>query len=614
MKLAHSMPFGTHCLDAGGVAFRLWAPSAQRVELGLRETGEPQIAPERWVSMSATGQGWWRLEAPQAGPGSRYRFRIDGGWPFPDPASRSNPDDVHAASEVIDPLAYAWQHPDWRGRPWHEAVIYELHIGTFTPTGTFRAAIERLDYLVELGITALELMPLADFPGLRDWGYDGVLLFAPDASYGRPDDLKALIDAAHGKGLMVLLDVVYNHFGPEGNYLHLSAPAFFTERHHTPWGAGLNFDGESSRVVRDFFIHNALYWLEEYQFDGLRLDAVHAFVDDSRPDLLSELAATVRTGPGHMRPVHLVLENDHNAAHYLTRRDGQATHYDAQWNDDFHHALHVLLTGESDGYYADFAATPIQHLARCLGEGFAWQGEASPYRHGEPRGEASRHLPPNAFVAFLQNHDQIGNRAFGERLCQLAEPQALRAAQAVLLLSPQPPLLFMGEEFAAATPFQFFCDFGEELRESVRAGRKREFADFDRFRDPASLAALPDPTQTATFLISKLDWSCLDQEHHREWLAYSRALLALRAQLMPHLAECRALGAEVLGPSALRAAWQLGDGRRLTLVTNLGRTPLTGLALPAGPPWFATPQPTTSQLTTTQPPAASTYWYLEART
>jgi len=415
-------------------------------------------------------------------------------------------------------------------------------------------------------------MPVADFPGRRGWGYDGVLSFAPEGSYGRPEDLKALIQAAHARGLMVLLDVVYNHFGPEGNYLHLYAPAFFTERHHTPWGAALNFDGPDSRTVRDFFIHNALYWLEEYRFDGLRLDAVHAIFYDSRPDILDELAQRVREGPGRDRHVYLVLENDRNAAVYLRARDGRPPAYDAQWNDDFHHVLHLLLTGEQDGYYADYAETPARHLARILAEGFAYQGEVSGYRHGARRGEPSADLPPRAFVQFLQNHDQVGNRAFGERLSGLVEPERLRAALALMLLAPSPPLLFMGEEWGASTPFLFFCDFGPELREPVREGRRREFARFEPFRSPEARAAIPDPGEDATFTRSRLDWSELERPLHREWLAFYQGLLRLRAErLAPGFAACRALGAEAIGPAAVRAAWRLDDGSVLRVWINLGR-------------------------------------------
>ena len=337
MNRSHAMPFGAQVLDNGSVHFRLWAPAAQQVSLRL-ESAAAQSLP-----LLPLADGWFELTTTEAGASSLYRFQIDGKIEVPDPASRFQPQDVHGPSQVIAPSAFDWSDEHWRGRPWEEAVIYELHVGTFTPEGTFQVIERKLDYLRDLGVTALELMPVADFPGRRNWGYDGVLPFAPDSSYGSPEDLKRLVQAAHLKGLMIFLDVVYNHFGPEGNYLHTYAPQFFTNRHHTPWGDAINFDGPGSRIVRDFFIHNALYWLEEYHFDGLRLDAVHSIVDDSKPDILTELAQTVRERFGKDRFVHLILENADNRARCLDRsRSGAVELYDAQWNDDIHHAVHVL--------------------------------------------------------------------------------------------------------------------------------------------------------------------------------------------------------------------------------------------------------------------------------
>src|SRR6266700_1693751 len=385
MKCAHAMPFGAEVRADGSVRFRLWAPAASRVDLVLErvERGTSERLPMKRIE-----GGFLELVTPTACAGSRYRYRIDDRLDVPDPASRSNPDDPNGASEVVDPMAFEWNEGEWSGRPWHEAVVYELHVGAFTPGGSFRSAIEHLPYLTALGVTAIELMPIADFPGRCNWGYDGVLPFAPDASYGVPDELKRLIDAAHSRSLMVFLDVVYNHFGPEGNYLHTYAPQFFNPGHQTPWDAAINYDGEQSRTVRDFFIHNALYWLEEYRFDGLRLDAVDWIVDESSPDILVELASSVREGPGAERYIHLVLENDRNEAHYLGR-DGERRplHATAQWNDDIHHAAHVVVTGEVDGYYADYAARPLWYFARCLAEGFGYQGEPSPYRGNIARGE-----------------------------------------------------------------------------------------------------------------------------------------------------------------------------------------------------------------------------------
>jgi malto-oligosyltrehalose trehalohydrolase len=567
-----------------GVRFRLWAPAAGTVELSLEDEVSPRFLP--MAALPAPDAGWFALTTPQAAGGSRYRFRIDGGQLVPDPASRRQPQDVHGASEVIDPLAWEWEDGAWHGRPWHEAVLYELLVGAFTPAGTFDGVCERLDHLAALGVTAVELMPVADFPGARNWGYDGVLPFAPDSCYGRPDALKQLVAAAHARGLMMFIDVVYNHFGPDGNYLHLYAPQFFTARHHTPWGNAINFDGQQSRTVRDFFIHNALYWLEEYRFDGLRLDAVHAIVDESEPDILTELAAAVRDGPGCERYIHLVLENDANEARYLTRDgDGNPRTYTAQWNDDEHHALHVIATGEHGGYYADYARQPLQGLGRCLAEGFAYQGEPSPFRQGARRGEPSAHLPAVAFVNFLQNHDQIGNRAFGERLNALASPQALNALTEILLLAPQPPLLFMGQEWGAPQPFLFFCDFGPDLADQGAPGRRAEFARFPQFSDAAARSRIPDPNAIATFTASRLDWADVAHSPHRERLEFHRHLLQLRArEIAPRV--CGMQGGHgrfvTFGDHGVLVQWQLGDGSALSLVANLGAERGDGIEPPAG--------------------------------
>lgn len=575
------MPYGAEVQPDGGVRFRLWAPSARRAAVDVDGAVMP---------LSAQGDGRFELITGEAGPGSRYEFIIDDARRVPDPASRYQPRDVHGPSEVIDPLEWEWSDDQWRGRPWAETVLYELHVGTFSPGGDYAGVTDRLDYLVDLGVTAVELMPLADFPGQRNWGYDGVFLYAPDTAYGRPNELKRLVDRAHAKGLMVFLDVVYNHFGPEGNYLHQYAPLFFTDRHHTPWGAAINYDGPGSRTVRDFVIHNALYWLEEYHFDGLRLDAVHAILDDSRPDILTELAGRVCAGPGAARQVHLVLENDDNAARYLGRdAAGRPRAYVAQWNDDIHHVLHVLLTGERTGYYQDYADQPVRRLGRCLAEGFAYQGESSAYREGRRRGEASAHLPPAAFVAFLQNHDQVGNRAFGERIARLAEPEAVRAATAVVLLSPQVPLLFMGQEWQAEQPFQFFCDFGEDIAGAVTDGRRREFSGFEQFRDPALLAGIPDPNDPATFHNSVLDWTARDSEAGRGWRDLHRRLLALRREhIVPRLAAIQPGTYRTVGDAGLEADWPIGGGGRLVMTANMSAMPLDGLEAPDVEPIYAT--------------------------
>lgn len=566
MHRNHAMPFGAR-VETGGTRFRLWAPDAGAVALHL--PGRADIA------MDKDADGWAEAFVTGVGAGARYGFRV-GGMVVPDPASRHQPDDVHALSEVIDPEAFPWSDGGWNGRPWEEAVIYELHVGTFTTEGTFRAVLDKLDYLAELGITAIELMPLAEFPGRRGWGYDGVLMFAPESSYGRPEDLKALVDAAHARGLMVLLDVVYNHFGPEGNYLHLSARRFFTGRHHTPWGQAVNYDGADARPVRGFVIDNALYWLEEYHFDGLRLDAVHAIADDSVKTVLEELAERVRaTFPG--RHVHLVLENDGNAAHLLSRDGkGRPRHYTAQWNDDIHHALHRVLTNEAGGYYRDYGPDPVSHLMRCLTDGFAYQGEQSEHRGNARRGEPSRHLPPTAFVSFLQNHDQIGNRALGERIDALASLPMVHAATALLLLAPQVPLLFQGEEWGASTPFLYFCDFGPDLAKAVREGRRREFPQFQG----KDAARLPDPVAPASFAASTLDWAEALEAPHAHRLRSLRELLSIRRrEIAPRLAGMTGgtAIAETLGALAFRVRWRLGDGSGLSVIANFSAVPLPGI-------------------------------------
>ncbi|HSV60009.1 MAG TPA: malto-oligosyltrehalose trehalohydrolase [Variovorax sp.] len=556
MKHRHRMPFGAQLLDGGGVRFRLWAPAAQALVLELRHGGG-----ETWraAAMEAIGEGWWEACVADAAAGDMYRYRLPDGLCVPDPASRANPQDVHGPSQVIDPHAYDWRRASWNGRPWHEAVIYELHVGAFTPEGSFEAAQHRLGELAELGFTAIELMPLADFPGRRGWGYDGALPFAPDASYGTPEDLKRLVDAAHALGLMVLIDVVYNHFGPEGNYLHAYCPPFFDAARQTPWGAAINFDGPGSRTVRDFFIHNALYWIEEFRFDGLRMDAVHAIRDDSTPDIVQEICAALCEGAQERR-VHVVLENDLNQAHRLRRHGGRPLEATAQWNDDLHHAAHVLLTGESDGYYLDFADRPLERFALALARGFVYAGEPSAFRAGEPRGEPCNELPLPAFVSYLQTHDQVGNRALGERIDALADPALVQAVRACVLLSPHVPMLFMGEEFAASSPFLYFCDFGPDLAAAVSAGRRAEFAHFAAFSSGAAQEAVPDPNADESFDASRLKWEERGQPGHAEVLHATRALLqARRAHIVPHLAGTSTGLRSECADAVLRVSWRLGE-------------------------------------------------------
>ncbi len=568
------LPFGAELIAPDRTRFRLWAPSCQRVALAIEARDD--------VAMLSAGDGWFEVDA-DCGAGTHYRFRVeaesDGGGDallVPDPASRAQAGDVHDPSIVIDPESYRWTHDDWRGRAWCETVIYEIHVGL---AGGFDGVRRLLPQLALLGITAIELMPIVDFAGARNWGYDGTLPFAPETSYGTPDDLKALIDAAHGHGLMMFLDVVYNHFGPEGNYIGAYADAFFRDDIATPWGRAIDF----RRVeVRDFFSNNALYWLMEYRFDGLRLDATHSIVPQN---WLKDLSMFVLDTVDASRHVHLMIEHEGNASHLLGPHRG----YDAQWNDDGHHVLHVLLTGETDGYYVDFADTPEDKLARCLAEGFVYQGQPSIFRDGATRGEPSKDLPPTAFVLFLQNHDQIGNRACGERLTTLADPQALEAASTLLLLSPQIPLIFMGQEWGAAEPFLYFTDYADQqLAAAVREGRRNEFAGARGFAEPEARDSIPDPNDPATYDRSRIDFDRASRgrisdaaSHARSSarLAHTQRLLALRLEhIIPRLEGARSLGAEAVGPAAVVARWHMGDGAVLTIAINLGVEPV---AVPA---------------------------------
>lgn len=550
------MTWGPERLHDGSTRFRLWAPDADAVSIEL-DGGAT-------TTLTAAGEGWYETVLP-APPGTRYRFLI-GGEAVPDPASRRQAGGVHGWSVVVGDH-HAWRHDDWRGRPWHETIAIEAHAGTL---GGFAGIAARLPGWADIGITAIELMPVAAFAGERGWGYDGVLPYAVHEAYGSPDELRALIDAAHGVGLSVLLDVVYNHFGPDGNYLGGYASAFFDAEVHTPWGGAVAVRREP---VARFFIDNALMWLRDYRIDGLRFDAVHAIAD---PAFLDRMATELRAARPD-RHVHLVLENEDNDAPRL-----RPHHYDAQWNDDFHNVLHVLLTGETSAYYADFADRPAERLARCLAEGFIYQGDPSPNHDGAPRGTVSGHLPPTSFVSFLQNHDQVGNRALGERLLSLADPAKLRAATALLLLCPQIPLLFMGEEEGSDTPFLFFTDFHDELADAVRNGRRKEFAKFDAFADEGARAAIPDPNDQTTFERS-IPRPGPDADR---WRALYRELIGLRrAHIIPRLAGAVAIAAEATGEAAVTARWRLGDGCILTIAIDLAET-AAALPAPDGDPLF----------------------------
>ena len=543
-------------LAEDGTTFRLWAPDRDVVTL--------EIADGDAVPMTRSADGWFSTSAP-VGPGTRYRFRLSDDLAVPDPASRVQSGGVHGWSVVVDHAAYDWRTTDWIGRPWEEMVIQEVHVGTL---GGFASVADHLPAIAALGVTAIELMPVNAFGGTRNWGYDGVLPYAPAESYGTPDELKALVDRAHELGLAVFLDVVYNHFGPDGNYLGAYAKGFFHADVDTPWGGAVAVDQAS---VHRYFVDNALMWLTEYRFDGLRFDAVHAIENDN---FLDAMAAELREKTAG-RHVHLVLENEGNDADRL-----HPAAFDAQWNDDFHNVLHVLLTGETNAYYADFSDGPAECLARCLSEGFIYQGEGSPNQDGKPRGKPSAHLSPTAFVAFLQNHDQIGNRAMGERLTLLADRQKLRAATALLLLGPQIPLLFMGDEQGSESPFLFFTAFHDELADAVREGRRKEFAKFAAFADPEARKAIPDPNAQETFHRSRAH----PGTDATAWQDLYRNLLKKRHDaIVPRLRDTTAIGAEAIGEGAVVARWKMGDGAVLTIVLNLGEEAIAVPEIEASP-------------------------------
>ncbi len=555
---------------SGGVRFRLFAPAARSVQLALvGRDPEP---------MQADGHGWHELLVPDAGPDTLYRYVLPDGTAVPDPASRFQPEDVAGPSQVIDPTAFTWHDLAWRGRPWSEAVLYELHVGTFTPHGTLRAAIERLDHLQSLGVTAIELMTLADFAGLRNWGYDMVLLYAPDSAYGHPEDLKAFVEAAHARGIMVLLDVVYNHFGPEGNYLPRYFPQIASSEHKTAWGAALNFDGECSWEVRELVIQNALYWIHEYNMDGLRLDATHAMIDHGPRHILDELASRVQESAAG-RHIHLILENENNIARRLTRsREGMCDCYSAQWNHDIDHLLGAGFMGTQDDRKTDDKGE-TDRLGKALSEGFVIAAQEN---HEEY--EAGCHVPPNAFVSFLQSHDLVGNRIFGERVTSLLAPEVVRALVAVALPLPQTPMLFMGEEWAASSPFPYFCDFHGDLSKAVQKGRCEQISKLPGV-SAEDLKNAPDPQAESTFRSAQLHWEELAEPEHAAWLElYTRLLRLRRERITPLLKNLsgRCGSYRVLGPGALQIDWTLAGNSRLQLQANLWHEPAQGFPAPQG--------------------------------
>jgi maltooligosyltrehalose trehalohydrolase len=509
-----SIPSHGALVDGAATTFRVWAPAADALTLVLGD---------RTRSMEPTGDGVFVLEGVDAPPGTRYRFRLDGEGPFPDPASRFQPEGGHGPSEVVDPTAYEWGDADWSGVAREDLVIYELHVGAFSDAGTFDAVRERLSYLKTLGVTALELMPVHDFPGDRNWGYDPAALFAPARAYGRPDALRRLVDAAHQAGLAVLLDVVYNHFGPDGAYANAFAP-FLTDKYETPWGPAMNLDDEGADGVRRFFLDNALHWLREYHVDGLRLDATHALHDESSPHFLAELSDAVDEhvdGPER----HLIAEDHRNQNRLVRPRDEDGYGLDGVWSDDLHHQLRVLTAGDREGYYRDYQDTTAADIATTLRDGWFYRGEHSEHL-GEPRGTDPAPIERSQCVVFIQNHDQVGNRPTGNRLTDDVSLPVYRALSVLLCVAEELPLLFMGQEWAASTPFQFFTDHNDEIGPSVTEGRKEEFADFSGFD-----GTVPDPQDPATFERSVLDWDEPRRPPHDGVLALYRDLLALRPGL-----------------------------------------------------------------------------------
>lgn len=557
-RSVHTMPFGTRLLADGSACFRILAPAAEQMQIAL----DGQAGP---LQMQRLEDGWHELAIAAAHAGSRYRYILPDGTQVPDPASRYQPEDVSGPSEVIDPLGYSWQDATWRGLPWHATVLYELHVGTFTPEGTFRAAISRLDYFSKLGINAIELMCVADFRGRWSWGYDPVLLFAPDSAYGTPDDLKALIDAAHGRGLQVILDVVYNHFGPQGNFLSQYFPEICSSRHETPWGKGLNFDGEGSHWTRELIIHNALYWIEEFHADGLRLDATHTLLDTSRVHLLDELAARVADVAGD-RVVHLIVEHEENIPRKVGRgAQGEVLAYVAQWNYD----IPRLLTA----VFSDFCQPGLEHnteqVAWAVAQGF------SVLRHeGKDVVPDEYFAPPPSFVAFLQTHDLVGNRIFGDRMSVNAPPDILRALTAIVLLMPQVPMLLMGQEWGSKTPFPFFSDYAGEVGLHQAEGRKKQFHELIPEPSEEEMNKAPDPQAESTFRSAHLDWGDLDRPECIEWLELHRRLLDVRrTRIVPHLAGLShdTSSLRLIAPGAFVIRWQLDGGVGLQLAVNLCR-------------------------------------------
>ena len=547
----------------GGTEFRVWAPASRAVDVIVYGPDAEAVHP-----LQAEADGWFRGVVQGIGAGARYRYRLDGGAAFPDPASRSQPDGVHEPSEVVDPSAFRWTDGGWRGVPLEELSIYEVHVGTATETGDFDGLIARLDGIAALGVTAVEPLPVAEFPGARNWGYDGVYLYAPDSAYGGPEAFRRFVDAAHARGLAVILDVVYNHLGPEGNYLHaVTGGKYFTDRHCTPWGDAIDY---ANPAVREFAIQNAVHWAREYHVDGLRLDATHAILDDSPRHVLTEMQERVRAALPADRHFVLIAEDERNDERVVL---SEGHGLDGVWADDLHHQLRRHLAGDREAYFADYTGS-IEDIVRTLRQGWFYEGQVS-QNHGTPRGTPAEGLPPAAFVHCIQNHDQVGNRAMGDRLTEAVPLPAYRAASALLLLSPYTPLLWMGQEWAATTPFQYFTDHPEELGRLVTEGRRREFGKFSAFADPAVRERIPDPQAPETFTRSRLRWEEAERMPHAGVLALYRELLRLR-HTHPALRrrDRGSFAVAALGEHAL-ALRRTGDGGSALLLVVSFQGPLT---------------------------------------
>lgn len=552
------LPFGANVVD-GGTEFRVWAPASRSVDVVIYGPDAERVHP-----LAAEADGWFAATVPGVGAGARYRYRLDEKDAFPDPASRSQPDGVHEPSAVVDP-SFRWTDGGWRGVPADELVIYELHVGTATAEGTFDALIGRLDEIAALGATAVEPMPVAEFPGARNWGYDGVYLYAPESSYGGADAFRRFVDAAHARGLAVILDVVYNHLGPEGNYLHaVTGGQYFTDRHCTPWGDAIDY---ARRPVREFAIQNALHWAHEYHVDGLRMDATHAILDDSETHLLRELSTRVRASLPADRYFVFIAEDERNERRVVLPPP-EGCGLDGVWADDFHHQLRRHTAGDHEAYFSDYTGS-VDDIVRTLRQGWFYEGQES-RNHGAARGTPAEGLPPRAFVHCIQNHDQVGNRAFGDRLTESIPLSVYRAASALLLLSPYTPLLWMGQEWAATTPFQYFTDHPEELGKLVTEGRRKEFGEFSAFADPAVRERIPDPQAASTFENSRLRWDEAERPPHAGVLALYRALLRLR-RTHPALRrrDRESFAVAALGEHGIALRRTADDGRALLLVVSL---------------------------------------------